>query len=615
MAIDTIKFKRGVKSKLNNLSYGEPAYISDENELYIGTEDGVEKITRNKEVAELSSQLEHIPKKLKYNNLLLENKDFYSRHTNILNKINTKQQTIKGYVLGDSIGAGNGSSEYSKCWFYVLCKAIRDLVDTSLPASNFSPVVQAVGGQNIYNVIPNVGLLTDTTLTSFGGNSTPFKADYWCICTGRNDSNKKSVPIEDFEKLYRYSIQSALRHNIDVFCFTEPPKIDMSTGLIHSDEVDYPEYADVIRRITMEENVSIVDVHYYLLKKLETGEDIRKYYSDGVHLNDLGNQLMSDLCLKCIKTSSQSKSINKSSGKIVKTFITPQNSHNLSDIDGLGNTRVAMNNENKSIILNQGESISFDIGCIEAEYVFISGIMKASSGNFTVQCPEGLNALSNVSFGNVLNTNAQTTLVYKNTPYLYTSAKNTVKLTCNSGTQYITAITVIGSIKISEHEEVNATMNGNWSRNAIAPNMYAYKTNIAGDSIEIDWIGTELNIEFAYNPKGGDVEVITDDIHTDNLSIYMNGNGYLWRGIHSETVLNNGLHKTVLKAKTDSNGRTGVYLRGVRVFSSYNNNVDGIILNERVKGYITHPILYNTCGTLNGNVVTNNTKVLCELKR
>lgn len=58
MAIDTIKFKRGVKSKLNNLSYGEPAYISDENELYIGTENGVEKITRNKEVAELSSQLE-----------------------------------------------------------------------------------------------------------------------------------------------------------------------------------------------------------------------------------------------------------------------------------------------------------------------------------------------------------------------------------------------------------------------------------------------------------------------------------------------------------------------------------------------------------------------------
>lgn len=69
MTTDTIKFKRGMKNKLNNLSYGEPAYISDENELYIGTENGVEKITRNKEVAELSSQLEHIEKHIPYINL------------------------------------------------------------------------------------------------------------------------------------------------------------------------------------------------------------------------------------------------------------------------------------------------------------------------------------------------------------------------------------------------------------------------------------------------------------------------------------------------------------------------------------------------------------------
>ena len=60
MTTHTIKFKRGIKSKLNELSYGEPAYISDENELYIGTKSGVEKLTSNKEVKELSSQLENI---------------------------------------------------------------------------------------------------------------------------------------------------------------------------------------------------------------------------------------------------------------------------------------------------------------------------------------------------------------------------------------------------------------------------------------------------------------------------------------------------------------------------------------------------------------------------
>ena len=67
MATDTIKFKRGTKNKLDKLSYGEPAFISDEGELYIGTESGVEKLTRNKEVEELTSQLEHIENKFTVN--------------------------------------------------------------------------------------------------------------------------------------------------------------------------------------------------------------------------------------------------------------------------------------------------------------------------------------------------------------------------------------------------------------------------------------------------------------------------------------------------------------------------------------------------------------------
>ena len=75
MTTDTIKFKRGIKSKLNNLSYGEPAYISDEGELYIGTKSGVEKLTSNKEVKELSSQLEYNTNKVD-NRTIVSVKDF-----------------------------------------------------------------------------------------------------------------------------------------------------------------------------------------------------------------------------------------------------------------------------------------------------------------------------------------------------------------------------------------------------------------------------------------------------------------------------------------------------------------------------------------------------------
>lgn len=62
---DSIKFKRGAKTRLPQLNYGEPAFVSDEKELYIGTESGNLKLTSRSEVEELknknnelSSQLE-----------------------------------------------------------------------------------------------------------------------------------------------------------------------------------------------------------------------------------------------------------------------------------------------------------------------------------------------------------------------------------------------------------------------------------------------------------------------------------------------------------------------------------------------------------------------------
>lgn len=62
---DSIKFKRGAKAKLPSLNYGEPAFVSDEKELYIGTKTGNVKLTSKSEIeelkqknTELSSQLE-----------------------------------------------------------------------------------------------------------------------------------------------------------------------------------------------------------------------------------------------------------------------------------------------------------------------------------------------------------------------------------------------------------------------------------------------------------------------------------------------------------------------------------------------------------------------------
>lgn len=52
-----IKFRRGAKSNLPELSYGEPAFVSDEKELYIGTQSGNIKLTNTKEVNTIKGQV------------------------------------------------------------------------------------------------------------------------------------------------------------------------------------------------------------------------------------------------------------------------------------------------------------------------------------------------------------------------------------------------------------------------------------------------------------------------------------------------------------------------------------------------------------------------------
>lgn len=71
-----IKLKRGAKTRLPQLSYGEPAFVSDEKELYIGTETGNIKLTSKSEIEnlttktdELTSQLDNIARKTTLNQI------------------------------------------------------------------------------------------------------------------------------------------------------------------------------------------------------------------------------------------------------------------------------------------------------------------------------------------------------------------------------------------------------------------------------------------------------------------------------------------------------------------------------------------------------------------
>ena len=196
MAIDTIKFKRGVKSKLNNLSYGEPAYISDENELYIGTEDGVEKITRNKEVAELSSQLEQIEN---------EKLDKYG----IVTMANMGQD-VKEAMTGGSVAVVGENTILE-----------RNIVDRQVTPIKLS--------ERVYD-----GWLWDVNCRTVSINQTTYFSILVPKTVAINNGNIKLYTEIDIENYDLYNV------NVVFFNATSPTSI--TTSILKVDNTTYPQY-------------------------------------------------------------------------------------------------------------------------------------------------------------------------------------------------------------------------------------------------------------------------------------------------------------------------------------------------------------------------------------
>lgn len=87
--VSKIKLKRGNKARLLQLSYGEPAFVSDEKELYIGTEAGNIKLTNRSEVENLTTKTEELTSQLetsandinRFQNLIIDFERFQEKYS------------------------------------------------------------------------------------------------------------------------------------------------------------------------------------------------------------------------------------------------------------------------------------------------------------------------------------------------------------------------------------------------------------------------------------------------------------------------------------------------------------------------------------------------------
>lgn len=127
--------------------------------------------------------------------------------------------------------------------------------------------------------------------------------DIVVIWVGVNDvwhkrTHMTGTDYDKFELFYRALIQKFLNKNIQVVVCT-PAAIGEKTDHTNELDGDLNRYAELIRTIAKSMNVSLIDTRKeflnYNLKNNPTNLSKGILTTDGVHLNDKGNQLVSEL--------------------------------------------------------------------------------------------------------------------------------------------------------------------------------------------------------------------------------------------------------------------------------------------------------------------------------
>jgi lysophospholipase L1-like esterase len=129
------------------------------------------------------------------------------------------------------------------------------------------------------------------------------------IWVGVNDVwHKKTsgtgTDADKFEKFYNAIIKKLQAKNIKVLICT-PAAIGEKTDFSNELDGDLNKYANIIRGIAQKNNVQLIDLRKaflnYNLANNPENKDRNILTTDGVHLNDKGNQLVAEEMLKALK--------------------------------------------------------------------------------------------------------------------------------------------------------------------------------------------------------------------------------------------------------------------------------------------------------------------------
>lgn len=165
----------------------------------------------------------------------------------------------------------------------------KKLLDQKGMGQNYDVIGAGIGGNKVYDLYLR---MDDDVLAQ--------KPDIVVIWVGVNDvwhkrTSGTGTDADKFEKFYNALIKKLKDRNIQVYLVT-PAAIGEKTDFTNELDGDLNKYAVIVRRIAQNNNCPLIDLRNVFLEYGKTHNPENKdrgiLTTDGVHLNDTGNQLV-----------------------------------------------------------------------------------------------------------------------------------------------------------------------------------------------------------------------------------------------------------------------------------------------------------------------------------
>lgn len=473
-----------------------------------------------------------IPNRIMYNETNWQDDPFVVkiRHKYLSEKIlkSTAPTAPKGFCIGNSIMQGAGSSSINTTIPRLLGGKLRDY--RSLGTTNdWAPINRSVGGSTTALALVYAADNSDNVDNYPVSANLTANKDYCLILTLRNDATLLFPSVS--YALIDSTLKALINKNIEPIFITDPPKIDMVTGEILDTPEVFGRIYDSALVACAANGATLIDAWKYFYNLKSMGIDIRQYSSDGVHPNDAGYEILSELIFQGMIAQSErlERAINLAIASDNADFISRYTADGgtvttTTTISGLTTASTARRSQTgesttEAFVLNTGDTIRFNAPApIQG---FIVHLLGGASGSVTAQ----------YNFVNIQSGpwSAESGVV-RESAFYYAIApgvppydlRGFIQLTA-SGTVRVLGVTFLCERTSSQNVRwLDATEVGAWSDGTFSTGGTSRGSSTVGNYVDVNVYGSMLTIDYERGVGRGKFKYSIDNVTPVEIDCYVN---------------------------------------------------------------------------------------------